>query len=68
MKFVGAILFGWGIIMIVLSLITIVFTVMTPGANQDWIGNLIPLMIGVGATYLGQRLFKRAGKSTSKPK
>jgi hypothetical protein len=68
MKFLGVILFGWGIIVMVLSMITIVFTVLTPGGNQEWLGNLIPLLLGLGAQYLGQRLFKRSGKSTSKPK
>jgi hypothetical protein len=68
MKFLGVILFGWGIIMMVLSMMTIVFTVLTPGGNQEWIGTLIRLLLGLGAIYLGQRLFKRSGKSTSKPK
>jgi hypothetical protein len=68
MKFLGVILFGWGIIMMVFSIMTIVFTVLTPGGNQEWLGNLIPLLLGLGAIYLGQRLFKRSDKSTSKPK
>jgi hypothetical protein len=68
MKFLGVILFGWGIIMIVLSIIDIVFSVLTPGGNQEWFGTLIGLLLGLGATYLGQRLFKRSVKSTSKPK